>query len=184
MCVKDPGYDLDGSKFFSNLKSIIDFSTKYMRSTSTSTVPIECLSMTVSSIRSLLRNLGFSSITVDAGIPSKIPDFDNTSCITSSGKVVDEMVNFRSAVRNIALDYSKNSEGTVKQSLRELFQACDSLRDEIAPNKLGVEILDDQEEKGLSWRWRASQSYASVSTNDSIPQNSISIKDVNRSKLN
>ena len=135
--------DLDGSAFVSELLAIADCGMKYMESEEKG--PVEPLIHAVREVRELLRLVGFTKTTTEAGIVSE--STDQSSGRVNEEALVDSLVQFRTKVRDIAL------QDPSAPGMSELLALSDELRDSGLP-KIGVQLMDgNSEESNKAWKF-------------------------------
>ena len=128
--------DLDGSKFVTELLNIVECGTNYMAQEKRG--PVEPLIYSIRQVRELLRLVGFTNTTTEAGI------FSKKGSNVSEVALVESLVSFRSTVRKIAL------EDPSAPGMKELLAVSDELRDSVLP-EIGVQLMDKEEEHG--WKF-------------------------------
>ncbi len=163
--------DLDGKVFLEELVAIADMGNAYLR-----TRPIgstEALHHCISSLRKSLSLVGFSDKTVRVG--SKESSSDTPQAIVGGTMaLIEELVNFRSGVRNAALTDVRNGEST--ETVREILRLCDESRDLSFPS-IGLQLIDGDLVK--SWRYCLPQSQSpSVSVTDAPCSSTIQMRDI------
>jgi len=135
--------DLDGSTFVSELLVITEHGMKYMQRKDRG--PAEPLISAIREVRNLLRLVGFTDATTDAGIRTEHSN-DRSSQVCEEA-LVQSLLQFRSIVRNIALD-----EGSTP-GMKKLLALSDDLRDSVLP-EIGIQLIDsNKKEVEDSWKF-------------------------------
>ena len=128
--------DLDGSTFVSELLVIVECGMKYINKKNRG--PVEPLISSIGEIRNLLRLVGFTDATTEAGSQTGNSNSHSNSKICED-TLIEALVQFRSTVRNIALDEPEISEG-----MKKVLALSDELRDSILP-EVGVQLIDSND---------------------------------------
>lgn len=133
--------DFDGTKFLGKLMKVVETGNTYFATEADGSV--ESVRTALHTVRDLLRLVGFSPKTTNAGL-------DHDIVVTSTQKsknneVVDTLVALRSQLRKVALDQTSREEAS-----KELLKLCDNLRDTMLEQ--GVEIRDSQNGESDGWR--------------------------------
>ena len=139
--------DLDGSAFVSELLAIADCGMKYMATEERG--PVEPLVHAIGEVRELLRLVGFTKITTEAGIQAE--NSEKQSGRVCEESLVESLVRFRSRVREIGL------EDPSAPGLKELLTLSDELRDSVLP-EIGVQLIDsnnnsDETKSSTAWKF-------------------------------
>ena len=142
-CVTALYSDLDGTMFVKELVLLAEKGIAYMRITGEEN-PDEPLRHVLQTIRDMLDLVGFSDVTSRAGLshPYWIPSssgLDEEGVVGGERALLDEMVQFRSAVRDLAL--SAVGQNNFSQQREKILRLCDEIR-EITLPALGVELHD------------------------------------------
>ena len=138
--------DLNGTGYVANLIQIVEASSAFMRH-NPAHGNVQPLQQALKSCRDLLALVGFSPLTVRAGLA------EDSSSRQIAPAIVDELVRFRSVVRKAALEQVKTNPDTASLA-KSLLRACDELRDNLPA--LGVEVMDTkrQVDSGkVDWRF-------------------------------
>ncbi|KAL7466496.1 hypothetical protein ACHAXS_006794 [Conticribra weissflogii] len=171
-------FDLDGTSFVKELTSLAESGLSYIQQVQTKIInsdnpqttppspPEEPLRFVLETMRSQLDLVGFSPRTVRAGISGEYCDNNsdlrstsatasNTNYSKKERALLDEIVDFRSAIRSSAIGGLRKKDGIA--AAKEILGLCDEMRDSIFPS-LGVEILDgkvndDGKNGGGGWRY-------------------------------
>jgi cysteinyl-tRNA synthetase len=134
--------DLDGSTFVSELLIIIECGMKHMAKKERG--PVEPIISSLREVRELLRLVGFTETTTEAGI--RVGNSESLSGRVCEDSLVESLVLFRSTVRDIALD-DPSIPG-----MKKLLALSDELRDSILP-EIGVQLIDSKnEETENTWK--------------------------------
>lgn len=148
--------DMRGTEYVTELIHIAAAGSAYMRENDPKAV-IEPLAVALQTTRNLLALMGFSGITVRAGLGADFISEGDSAFAGSGGyvvggesAVVDELIRFRDLVRRSALEDMKAKNGS--ENSKAILKACDELRDKNMP-ELGVEIMDKGKDKTSSWRF-------------------------------
>jgi cysteinyl-tRNA synthetase len=152
-------FDFDGSSY---LKSTIDLAEAGSRHTAealTGERPLYPVEHALGVLRDCLAIVGFSDDTVRAGLSRKLED----NIVGGNEALVNELVEFRSTIREEALDCLQNSN-TSKDSQaaalsKMLLKTCDDLRDKNLP-AIGIEVFDAGD-TSPTWRFGAPTSRTS-----------------------
>ena len=158
--------DLDGSTFVSELLVITEHGMKYMERKDRG--PAEPLISAIREVRNLLRLVGFTDTTTDAGIRTGHSNYRSSQVCEEA--LVESLLQFRSVVRSIALD-----EGSTP-GMKQLLALSDGLRDSVLP-EIGVQLIDSNKtEVKDSWKFclprkPADDQTESNSTNDGSTSN-------------
>ena len=129
--------DLDGSAFVSELLVITECGMKYMaRKDNRDGGPVvEPLIHSIREVRELLRLVGFTETTTEAGIRRVGRNSEIASGRVCEEDLVESLVRFRSTVRDVALD-DPSAPG-----MKKLLALSDELRDFVLP-EIGVQLMD------------------------------------------
>jgi hypothetical protein len=154
--------DLDGSTFLSELMGIIESCNAYMGKKHVPNEPVEVVRSALNDVRDLLRLVGFTCKTVDAGLGVVVDDDEREeSCGLSSSSMlsaqdtsslVQTLIDFRSAVRRIALLHDPNQDNIAVDGRKELLRLSDEIRDKTLP-EIGIQIMDGREGTQDNWKW-------------------------------
>ena len=106
--------------------------------------PVEPLLHSVREVRDLLRLVGFTETTTEAGVWKKAGTPQTGSGRVCEESLVETLVRFRSAVRGIALG-DVSSPG-----MKELLSLSDEMRDSVLPG-IGVQLSDSQQTNDTNW---------------------------------
>lgn len=183
--------DLDGSSLLKEVMAFVDVGGSYLSDPKSAKAPVEAMAAFVQTLRGVLSLVGFSSVTVDAGVDTKLgPDHGMRSRIAGGeGVLLDTFVEFRDRIRRVALDQVQR--GTASEGVQEILHQCDTVRDESFPS-IGVELVDDKldgsESDVLSWKYClprvASSSIKTVTATPRLEDlRQISVQDFFRSSL-
>jgi cysteinyl-tRNA synthetase len=143
------GDDLDGSTFLTALMTIADTVTSYVNKNEIG--PVEPLTSSLHEARELLRLVGFKKDTVDAGILKNGNARDKSAIDVTCAEMTNLLVQFRSEVRNIALDTLQGSEKSGVDGMKELLRLSDQIRD-VSLSELGVQLVDSKEGGKDGWK--------------------------------
>jgi cysteinyl-tRNA synthetase len=137
--------DLDGKSFVRELVAVADFGNAYLRTSPAG--PTEPIKYCLSSLRESLSLVGFSEKTVRVGL-NQVSTLASQAIAGGEGALIEELVKFRSGVRNAAL--ADVRKGVSAESLKAILRFCDESRDQAFPS-IGLELMDGDIEK--SWRY-------------------------------
>ena len=144
--------DLDGKVFIQELVAIADMGSSYLRTNPSG--PAEALEHCLTMLRKYLSLVGFSEKTV--GIGSRQSTSESSQAIVGgTTALIEELVDFRSGVRNAALASVRNGEST--DVVKEILRLCDESRDDAFPS-IGLQLIDGDSAK--SWRYCLPQSHS------------------------
>mmetsp|Transcript_11183 Transcript_11183/g.23532 ORF Transcript_11183/g.23532 Transcript_11183/m.23532 type:complete len:718 (-) Transcript_11183:24-2177(-) len=169
-------FDLDGTTFVKELTFLAETGLAYIQQVKMNRIntdnpqttpppppPEEPLRFVLETMRSQIDLVGFSPLTVHAGISgdnslnlhSTSATAKNTNYSKKERALLDEIVAFRSAVRSSAIGGLRKKDGIA--AVKEILGLCDEMRDYVFPS-LGVEILDgkvgdDGRSGGGEWRY-------------------------------
>jgi len=175
--------DFDGNSYLNAIIDLSDAGNKYIaaKSTSTNATSTAAVVQALNVLREYLVIVGFSDKTVRAGILGYAGSgggINHDEHNSQNGIFVDKLVNFRKAVRELALEQVKRRRGQSEDAdmhhnadmAKNLLTLCDKLRDEDLP-KVGIEIFDSVGQDSMSdWRFiipRDMQHRDDTTTNDS-----------------
>ena len=128
--------DLDGSTFVTELMAITKCGMTYIMSSRNKNRPVEPLLFTIQQVRELLRLVGFTKTTTEAGIT--VQNLSSPSKVDENA-LIDSIVQFRSMVREVALEHHKIDPSAGMENILAL---SDRFRDSTLP-EIGVQIIDD-----------------------------------------
>ena len=146
------GSECNGPKCLKMIMKLIEQGNEYMElRPSTESYPLVPMAEATQRIREILRLVGFSRATYNAGL-----DMVNTKDIGSRiTKLSDLFSQFRSRIRHNCLQTlrSRDSDKASKDIACEILQECDSVRQE--STKIGLELLDGNSlsSNKSNWRW-------------------------------
>ena len=169
--------DLDGSAFVSELLVISECGMKYMARNDNNRdggPVVEPLIHSIREVRELLRLVGFTETTTEAGIRRVGQNTETTSGRVCEEDLVESLVRFRSTVRDVALG-DPSAPG-----MKKLLALADDLRDSILP-KIGVQLMDSNKNKESekdSWKFCLPRRPSRIDST-SPKQNSTSTDDAN-----
>jgi cysteinyl-tRNA synthetase len=141
--------DIDGSTFVAELVRVSEMGNAYLHQTPNG--PVEPLKAVLGTLRRLLSHVGFSEKTTEVGLKNTSASYHTSPIVGGESALVEELVRFRSAVRQAALKdaQSKTASGNMKEILRQ----CDNARDTVFPT-MGIELLDGKiEDEADHWRF-------------------------------
>lgn len=144
---QESGFDMDGAKYFATMLELAEIGNKYIVDNATRNSPTFALEKSISTLRECLSIVGFSDITVRAGLVS---DLHHDNIGIGNESVINELVQFRKEVRKMSLDTVRNKESSNKNLAKDLLKLCDDVRDVNLPN-IGIEIFDSEESEH-QWR--------------------------------
>jgi cysteinyl-tRNA synthetase len=146
--------DIDGSTFVGELVRVSEMGNAYLNQTPSG--PVEPMKAVLGTLRHLLSLVGFSEKTTQVGLKNWNNDNATTSPIVGGeSALVEELVRFRSAVRQAALKDAQSK--TASDNMKEILRICDQTRDTVFP-AMGIELLDgkvleDDEAAADNWRF-------------------------------
>ena len=143
--------NMQGTKYAESLLRISDAGSAHLRQTKAfGGANVEPVKTALHTIRSLLSLVGFSELTVRAGLQraSTSGGDDDSYVVGGETAVIEELVRFRAAVRTAALEDVKSKNGT--DNVRAILKACDALRDALP--KMGLEVMDKKDSDAM-WRF-------------------------------
>jgi len=151
--------NMQGTKYAESLLRLSEAGSAHIRQNKAGAGTIvEPVKAALQSIRSLLALVGFSELTVRAGLQSvtagngRGDESDSGSYIVGGETaVIEELVRFRAAVRTAALKDVKSKNAT--DNVKAILMASDQLRD--ALSKIGLEIMDNKKDVDAMWRFCA-----------------------------
>jgi cysteinyl-tRNA synthetase len=169
-------HDLDGAEFIAQICLIVETGTEYMMKQRTQPGPVEPMIDAIRDVRSLLRLVGFTRNTTEAGI---ISIGGNSQSIVFGGEraLIDELVNFRSIVRRAALRDVRAPIPSTSSAIKEILNASDELRDSILP-RMGLQLLDGDGNSGETqdrWMLYSPTTYESLENNQEESSTSLRI---------
>lgn len=132
--------DLDGSTFLEEVLCIVDLGMKYMGGTNHG--PVEPLMAVVRDLRSLLRLVGFTKATTEAGIRSVDAVSQESLVVGGESAIIDALAHFRRAVRTAALEEAAAESHTLSDAMKKILTLSDEMRDLILP-EIGIQLIDD-----------------------------------------
>lgn len=143
--------DLDGSTFLSELLFIVNYGTKYIKSKNIG--PVEPMISCIADVRHLLRLVGFTKVTTEAGKQSDNFELCSNSNKTRIDDLAKKLVQFRSKVRRIALEDRNTKENNeMSDGMKKILALSDELRDFDLP-KVGIELIDSNNiDREDDWR--------------------------------
>jgi cysteinyl-tRNA synthetase len=139
--------DLDGPQYLRDLSSLVGATKKYIEADSSArSRPSEPVYAAVSTIRNLLSLVGFSDVTIRAGLSDTNVSIPSSNVVGGERALMEELSRFRASIRNLAVDGIRSSSETPSQSslsdcLSQILAVCDDTRDRVLPS-LGVEVFD------------------------------------------
>jgi hypothetical protein len=146
LCLDALTSDLDGPTFLRDLSSLVGATKKYIElDSSARSLPSEPVHASLRTIRNLLRLVGFSDVTTQAGLSLTSGYVSSSNIVGGERALLDELSRFRASIRNLAVVGIRSSSGQVPSSqgdcLSQILAACDDARDRVLPS-LGVELFD------------------------------------------
>ena len=146
------GFDFDGSAYLRAAIEISEAGKRYISESHAGDHPIYPVHYALGALRECLSLVGFKDETVMAGLSQNLDD------TIPGGKeaLVEELVGFRSAVREMAIEsmkrkgYSFDNADADKTLPKALLKMCDDLRDSNLPD-LGLEVFDG--DNSQTWRF-------------------------------
>mmetsp|Transcript_18492 Transcript_18492/g.26032 ORF Transcript_18492/g.26032 Transcript_18492/m.26032 type:complete len:314 (+) Transcript_18492:155-1096(+) len=147
--------EFNGTKYLEGILTIVHEGKLYLGKKEHENIPTEPIQHVLNTLRKLLSIVGFSDITVEAGIQKQVAN----NIYGTKEDVIDEFVSFRSDMRMLALANLKSKPSPDKGNLSQnILKACDDIRDNILP-AIGVEVFDEKKTKNFSnqtgdnWRY-------------------------------
>jgi len=149
--------NMRGTKYVQALLCIAETGNAHIRETNRSagSTSVEPVRVALQNLRNLLSLVGFTELTVGAGLQQKAAGNKSVDGAASSyvaggeTAIIQELVRFRASVRTAALEDVKNKKGS--DSVKAILKACDELRDSLPV--VGIEVVDSKKEKDPSWRF-------------------------------
>jgi cysteinyl-tRNA synthetase len=133
--------DLDGPQFLRDLSSLVGATKKFVESDSSArSLPSEPVYASLYTIRNLLRLVGFSDVTTQAGLSVRSGSISSSNIVGGERALLDELSRFRASIRNLAVAGIRSS-GDQGDYLSQILAVCDDARDRVLPS-LGVELFD------------------------------------------
>ena len=140
--------DMDGKRFVDELVQLAELGNSYLLQTKQG--PVEPMKAVIGNLRSLLSLVGFSERTTRAGLREICHSVQSSQVVGGERSLIEAVVQFRSAVRQSALDGAKSK--TAAENMKKILQLCDETRDSVLP-KLGIELFDKlTDEQTDTWR--------------------------------
>jgi hypothetical protein len=177
--------DIDGSTFVGELVRVSEMGNAYLHQTPEG--PIEPMKAVLGTVRHLLSLVGFSEKTTQVGLKNNSASYHTSPIVGGESALVEELVRFRSAVRQAALKDAQSK--TASDNMKEILRQCDQARDTVFP-AMGIELLDGKiEDEAAHWRFclPRSQEYKqeeqqekqeeSTTTSSGIDLESVSLED-------
>ena len=141
-CLSALENDLDGSTFVSELLVIVECGIKYISKKNRG--PVEPLISSIGELRNLLRLVGFTDATTEAGSQT-VNSSSHSNSKVCEDTLIEALVRFRSTVRNIALDERCAAQNTeISEGMKKVLALSDELRDSILP-EVGVQLIDSND---------------------------------------
>jgi cysteinyl-tRNA synthetase len=149
--------NMRGTAYVDGLIRIAEAGSAHIRKSKPSSSAIaEPVKTALQTTRNLLSLLGFSDLTVRAGLLDDSSNLDTSANSNSSAgyvaggesALIEEVARFRAAVRKAALHDVERKRGT--ESTKAILEACDKLRD--AMPGMGIELMDGKDGSAL-WRF-------------------------------
>ena len=138
-------FDFDGSAYLKAMLSFISDGHSYISLTKPGNHPAEAIQRSLAILRSLLSLVGFSDKTVMAGVYENNFKSRTSYILGGEESLVNEVVAFRSQLREVALIDFKNPQATKEKDLaKTILQLCDEIRDKTLPS-LGLQLNDAEE---------------------------------------
>ena len=143
--------DIDGSTFVEELVRISEMGNAYLNQSPEG--PVEPMKAVLGTLRDLLSLVGFSKKTTEVGLKySSGASLHSSPIVGGESALVEELVRFRSAVRQAALKDAQ-SKSVISDSTQEILRLCDQARDTVFPT-IGIELLDGKiDDEADNWRF-------------------------------
>jgi len=126
--------EYDGSRILKVVLFMVDICKLYLGKSKAGSFPIEPIQRALYLIREKLSIVGFSCVTVEAGMVKIKKDSD---AVQRENIFINEIVRFRSVIRDVALKKRELD----KSFSNEILHYCDEARDNLLP-RLGVKVFD------------------------------------------
>jgi cysteinyl-tRNA synthetase len=176
--------DIDGSTFVGELVRVSEMGNAYLNQTPEG--PVEPMKAVLGTLRDLLSLVGFSEKTTQVGLKdSSSASLHSSPIVGGESALVEELVRFRSAVRQAALKDAQSKNAT-SDNMNEILRLCDQARDSVFPT-MGIELLDGKiEDEADHWRFclprpqddkQKEQQEGSTTTSNVIDLQSVPLKD-------
>jgi cysteinyl-tRNA synthetase len=136
--------DLGGALYVECMLDIAHEGSRYLSECSPERTPHEPLTVAVSTLRAMMSLVGFSDSTTKAGQHTTMNE--SSSIVGGESALLDELAQFRTTVRSLAMKSMKVDLNNVKQNLSALLQSCDDLRDRTLPS-MGIALIDEKVEE-------------------------------------
>jgi cysteinyl-tRNA synthetase len=170
--------DLDGSTFVKQVVHLAEVGTAHLHSVPPGQGPVEAVYAAMDTVQTLLALVGFTDATTcrsraTNGNTNNNNNNNNGVVVGGERALLDEFVEFRNAVRQIALREEKNDAAALK--LKKIMELCDAARDCTFPG-LGVELLDakvNEDSNPSSTLYSSSSSSSSSSWRYCLPRTSL-----------
>jgi cysteinyl-tRNA synthetase len=137
--------DLDGPQFLRDLSSLVGATKKFIESDSSArSLPSEPVYASLCTLRNLLRLVGFSDVTTQAGLSARSGSISSSNVVGGERALLDELSRFRASIRNLAVAGIRSPGKTPSSQgdcLGQILAVCDDARDRVLPS-LGVELFD------------------------------------------
>lgn len=148
------GFDMDGALYLDALLKISEAGSKYIATKNVCDHPMQPLKRCLDVLRESLTLVGFSDKTTKAGQSNLFINADEENDSQEySNQIIDELVRFRSLVREKALEQVRG--GADSSKAKDILSLCDDIRDNRLPS-LGLEINDDKTNQSGGWRFKLS----------------------------
>ena len=138
-CLKSLKNDMDGASFLKELVHVVEFTSRYMKVQGSDSGQSEVVREALSIVREQLKLVGFSKSTYHVGTQNDTSGIASSMIVGGESALVEELVNIRSAIREIALNDVKSKSAT--EGTKEILRICDEARDKVLPG-IGVELFD------------------------------------------
>ncbi|GAX20945.1 hypothetical protein FisN_1Lh394 [Fistulifera solaris] len=139
--------DLGGALYVDCMLDIAHAGSRYLSECSSAICSHEPLTNVVVVLREMMSLVGFSDSTTKAGQHTGVNE--PPRIVGGESALLDELAQFRSAVRALAMKSMKDDLNNIKQNLSALLQSCDELRDRTLPS-MGIALIDEKTEEGES----------------------------------
>ena len=164
-------HDLDGAEFLTQLCRMVEAGTEYIKKREIQSSPSEPLIAIIQDVRKLLRLVGFTMTTTEAGLRST-DETTQSFVVGGERALIDVLVQFRSVIRRAALREVRSPNSSSSPAIKEILRVSDEMRDKILPRR-GLQLLDgddesDEQEDGWMLCLPQSQESTEEKKNDRI----------------
>ena len=133
-------HDLDGAEFITQLCRMVEAGNEYIKKRKIQSSPSEPLIAVIQDVRKLLRLVGFTATTTEAGLRST-DETTKSFVVGGERALMDVLVQFRSVIRRAALREVRSPNSSSSPAVQEILRVSDEIRDTILPG-IGLQLLD------------------------------------------